>query len=70
MPREKIKRLYRSGGERVIGGVCGGIGEYFNVDPTIIRILYVLFTLLSFGTGVLLYLILWFIIPRNPKDKW
>jgi len=67
---QKIKRLYRSGSERILGGVCGGLGEYFNVDPTIVRILYILFTLLSFGTGVLLYLILWLIVPRNPRDRW
>ena len=64
------KRLYRSGKERILGGVCGGIGEYFDVDPTIIRLLYILFVLASFGVAILFYFIAWFIIPRNPKHKW
>jgi len=64
------KRLYRSGKERILGGVCGGIAEYFDTDPTIIRLIWVLFTLLSFGAGILFYIIAWIIIPRNPKDKW
>jgi phage shock protein C len=63
------KRLYRSSKERILGGVCGGIAEYLNVDPTIIRLLWVLF-ILGFGTGILAYLIAWIIIPRNPKHKW
>lgn len=71
MPRSnKPKRLYRSGRERIIGGVCGGLAEYFNVDPTIVRLLYVLFTLVSFGAGILFYIIAWIIVPRNPRDRW
>ena len=66
----KPKRLYRSGRERLLGGVCGGIAEYFNVDPTIVRLLYVLLTLVSFGAGVLFYIIAWIIVPRNPRDRW
>jgi len=65
----KPKRLYRSGKERILGGVCGGIAEYFNVDPTIIRLLRVLF-IFGFGTGILAYIIAWIIIPRNPNHKW
>ena len=64
------KRLYRSGRDRVLGGVCGGIGEYFNVDPVIIRLLWVVGTLISMGFGLVLYVIAWIIIPRNPRDKW
>jgi len=63
------KRLYRSGKERVLGGICGGIAEYFNVDPTIIRLLWILFVF-GFGTGILAYIIAWIIIPRNPNHKW
>jgi len=66
---KKTKRLYRSGKEKVLGGVCGGIAEYLNVDPTIIRLLWVLFAL-TFGSGILAYIIAWIIIPRNPKHKW
>lgn len=65
----KPKRLYRSGKERILGGVCGGIAEYFNVDSTIIRLLWILFVF-GFGTGILAYIIAWIIIPRNPNHKW
>lgn len=56
------KRLQRSRTEKMIGGVCGGLAEYFNIDPTIVRILWVLITLLG-GAGLLLYIILWVIMP-------
>jgi phage shock protein C len=56
------KRLQRSRTEKMIGGVCGGLAEYFNVDPTIVRILWVLITLLG-GAGIILYVILWVIMP-------
>ena len=65
----RTKRLYRSGKDRILGGVCGGIGEYFNVDPTLIRLAWILFSLL-YGSGVLVYIVAWIIIPRNPKHKW
>ncbi len=65
----RVKRLYRSGNDRILGGVCGGLGEYFEIDPVLIRVLWVLFVL-AFGTGILAYLICWIIIPRNPKHKW
>lgn len=56
------KRLTRSYHNRQLAGVCGGIGESFGVDPTLIRLALVLFTLLG-GAGVLLYLVLWVIMP-------
>lgn len=65
----KVKRLYRSGRDRILGGVCGGLGDYFNVDPVIIRLLWVLFSFI-YGVGLLAYLIAWIIIPRNPKHEW
>lgn len=64
-----IKRLYRSGRDKVLGGVCGGIGEYLNVDPVLIRLIWVVGALL-WGAGIVLYIIAWIIIPRNPNDKW
>ncbi|MEM2954972.1 MAG: PspC domain-containing protein [Candidatus Nanoarchaeia archaeon] len=67
--QEKIRRLYRSGKDKILGGVCGGLGEYFGVDPVLIRILWVLLTLI-WGFGIILYIICWIIIPRNPKHKW
>jgi phage shock protein C len=63
------KRLYRSGKNRILGGVCGGLGDYFDIDPTIIRLIWIFFAL-AYGTGILAYLIAWLIIPRNPKHKW
>jgi phage shock protein C len=66
---KKTKRLYRSGKSKILGGICGGIAEYFNVDPAIIRLLWVLFAL-GYGSGVLAYIIAWIIIPRNPNHKW
>jgi phage shock protein C len=61
-----MEKLYLSTSDRKIGGVCGGIGEYFDRDPTVIRIIFVLFTLASFGFGVLAYIVMWLIIPRRP----
>lgn len=63
------KRLYRSSKNRILGGICGGIREYFDVDPVIVRLLWVLFSLV-YGAGILFYLIAWFIIPRNPRHGW
>lgn len=60
------KRLYRSQTNRKIAGVCGGIGEYLNVDPTIIRLIWVLLVFFV-GTGLLAYLIAALIIPENPN---
>ncbi|MEJ5292893.1 MAG: PspC domain-containing protein [Candidatus Methanosuratincola sp.] len=60
------KRLYRSNSNRILGGVCGGIAEYFNVDPVIVRLIWIVFTVI-YGFGILLYLIAWVIIPRSPE---
>ncbi len=60
------KRLYRSRNQRMICGVCGGIAEYFNVDPTIIRLAWVLFSLAG-GSGLLVYFIAAIIIPEDSS---
>ena len=63
------KRLYRSNTEKVIGGVLGGLAEYFNIDPTLVRLGYVLLSLFFAGfPGVLGYIIMWIVVPRNPND--
>jgi phage shock protein C len=62
------KRLYRSRTDKVLGGVCGGLAEYFNVDPTFIRIIAVLLVFAK-GVGLLAYLIAWIIIPREAVDE-
>lgn len=66
---EKVKRVYRSGKDKVLGGVCGGIGEYLNVDPVLIRLAWVA-SVLIWGFGILLYILAWIIIPRNPEHEW
>ena len=58
------KRLYRSRGNKMLCGVCGGIGEYFNVDATLIRLLFVLFG--CTGSGIVAYIIAAIIIPDRP----
>jgi len=60
------KRIYRSRDERMIWGVCGGIAQYFDVDPTLIRIIAVL-TLFFACTGILIYIILTIVIPLEPQ---
>ena len=58
------KRLYRSRSNRVIAGVAGGLGETFNVDPVIVRLVFVVLGLMN-GFGVLLYLAMWLLVPNE-----
>ena len=58
------KRLFRSKKDRMIGGVCGGLAEYLNIDPAIVRIVAALL-MLTWGTGILLYIIMWIVIPEE-----
>ena len=60
------KRLYKSNNNKMIDGVCGGIAEYFDVDPTVVRLAWVLFCALG-GSGVVAYIIAAIIIPRAPQ---
>ena len=60
----KPKRLYRSSTDKVIAGVCGGVGEYLEIDPVVVRLIWVALTLLG-GFGLLMYIIAWIIVPRN-----
>lgn len=61
-----VKRLYRSRSERIIGGVCGGVATYLNMDPAVVRILF-LISFFAFGFGGLLYIAALVIIPEEPK---
>jgi phage shock protein C len=60
-----IRRLYRSRTERMLGGVCGGLGVYFTIDPTLVRVLFVVLALGS-GAGLIAYLLLLIIVPIEP----
>ncbi len=60
------KRLYRSRRDRKIAGVCGGLAEYFDIDPTLVRILWAVLVL-GAGTGILAYILFWIIVPEAPE---
>jgi phage shock protein C len=65
---EEKKKLYRSNDDRWIAGVCGGIADYFNIDATLVRVLFILFGFVI-GGSIILYIILWLIIPQAPLDN-
>lgn len=60
------KRLYRSRDDKKLAGVCGGLGEYFKIDPVMARLGFVLFSLAG-GSGLLVYLIMALVIPQEPE---
>ena len=62
------KRLYRSHKDRKIAGVCGGIAEYFNIDPVIVRVIAFLLLLPGGLPGFIPYVVMWAIVPTNPKQ--
>lgn len=63
----ETKRLMRSRTERMIAGVCGGLAEYFHMDPTIVRVIFVLAALVN-GMGLIVYLVLWLVMPEAPAS--
>lgn len=65
------KRFFRNPDDKVLGGVCSGIASYFDIDPLWLRLAFVLLAILAFGTGLLIYIILWIIIPeaKTPSEK-
>ncbi len=63
---ETAKRIYRDPQNKLIGGVCTGLGNYFNVDYSVIRIIWLLLFLFG-GIGLLAYIIAWIIIPEKPQ---
>lgn len=60
------KKLYRSKKDKIIGGVCGGLGHYFNLDPTLVRVVFVLLLLPGGLPGFIPYIVLWAIVPEEP----
>jgi phage shock protein C len=63
-----MKRLYRSKKDRILGGVCAGLGEHLDVDPTVIRLIWAVVSVLSIGTGIIIYILAWIIIPEEDAD--
>lgn len=63
VPRARGKKLYRDPDHRVLGGVCSGLGAYFDIDPVFIRLIFVLLLFIG-GSSVLIYLILWIVVPK------
>ncbi len=62
------KKLYRSRSDRMVAGVAGGLAEYFSIDPTIVRLAFVLLALMG-GPGLIIYIIMWIVVPEAPMGS-
>jgi len=62
-----IKRVYRSKKNRMLGGVCGGIAEYFGIDPVLVRLLFLLLFFMGF-VGIIIYIVAWLLIPEGANQ--
>ena len=60
------RKLYRSRTNRMLFGVCAGLAEFFGIDPTVVRLVFVAGALLGFGSFVLIYLVMFFVVPEEP----
>lgn len=69
LPPEYSRRLYRSRTDRSIAGVCGGLAEFFRIDPTLLRLITLLLILFG-GLSIWIYIILWIVIPEEPQHKF
>lgn len=65
---EEGSKFYRSKTNRTVAGVCGGLGEYFGIDATLVRLVFVVLAFLG-GSGILLYIALWLLVPENPSGE-
>jgi phage shock protein PspC (stress-responsive transcriptional regulator) len=63
---EEPRKLYRSRSTRMIAGVCGGLADYFNIDATLVRVLFLLLAVFG-GTGLVIYLVMWIIVPDTSR---
>ena len=63
---EEPRKLYRSRNQRMLAGVCGGLAEYFNVDATLIRVLFLILAVFG-GSGLVIYVVMWLIVPDVSK---
>jgi len=61
------QRLYKSRKSKMIGGVAGGLGDYFDIDPVIVRVLFII-TAFAWGVSIIAYILLWIILPDNPDE--
>jgi phage shock protein C len=59
------QKLYRTRDERMLAGVCGGLAQFFSIDPTIVRLIFVVLALMG-GPGLLIYIIMWIVVPEEP----
>jgi phage shock protein PspC (stress-responsive transcriptional regulator) len=64
-----MKRLYRSKTRRMLGGICGGLGDYLDVDPTVIRLVWVVLTIFTWGIWFLIYVIAWVLVPEEETSE-
>ena len=60
------KKLYRSRSNRMVAGVCAGLADFFGIDPTVVRLIFVAGTLLGFGSLILVYLVMFIVVPEQP----
>jgi phage shock protein C len=63
---EEPRKLYRSQSQRMLAGVCGGLAEYFNLDATLIRVLFLILAVFG-GSGLVIYIVMWIIVPDVNK---
>lgn len=61
------RRIYRNTQDKIIAGVCSGVGEYLDLDPVLVRVIW-LIAVLGFGTGILAYILAWIFIPKKPEN--
>ncbi|NLI61596.1 MAG: PspC domain-containing protein [Clostridiales bacterium] len=62
-------KLYRSTDQKMLAGVCGGLAEYFNIDVTLVRLIWAIVSIPSFGVGLLIYIIAAIIVPQRPYNQ-
>ncbi len=63
------RKLYRSRTNRLLAGVCAGLGDFFGIDPTVVRLAFVIGTILGFGSFILIYIILFIVVPEEPMGS-
>jgi phage shock protein C len=63
---EEPRKLYRSQTQRMMAGVCGGLAEYFNIDATVMRVLFLILAVFG-GSGIVLYIVMWIVVPDASK---